>query len=265
MTVLDSAERFRSDRLTDSAAITLSKGRQCTAATGEYAYKTWNRPAIGTDRSRCTATFTKAERATVSSGAIEALICFTPGMHILTSHGERPVESLAVGDLVVTRDHGLRPIRWIGRHIVRGRGALAPVSLRGLGAESGRKPLLVSPQHRVLFTGYRAELLFGESEVLVPARDLVDGRDARVMPCDEVTYIHIMFDRHEVIYAEGIATESFHAGDLAVGAVAEAAREELFAIFPELRSAPGRHRETARTCLKRHGAMLLMEAIRADG
>jgi hypothetical protein len=74
---------------------------------------------------------------------------------------------------------------------------------------------------------------------------------------DEVTYIHVMFDRHEVIYAEGIATESFHAGDVGLGAVDEAAREELFAIFPELRSAPYRHGKTARTCLKAHEARLI--------
>jgi hypothetical protein len=99
--------------------------------------------------------------------------------------------------------------------------------------------------------------LFGESEVLVAAKHLVDDRDVRICPCDEVIYIHLMFDRHEVIYAEGIATESFHAGDTALSAVTAAAREELFAIFPELRSAPGRHRETARHCLKRHEAQLL--------
>ncbi|MEQ8254729.1 MAG: Hint domain-containing protein, partial [Roseovarius confluentis] len=78
-------------------------------------------------------------------------------------------------------------------------------------------------------------------------------------PRDEVTYIHLMFDHHEVIYAEGFATESFHAGDVGLGAIEEAAREELFALFPELRTAPGHHLETARPCLKKHEAALLIE------
>ncbi len=209
--------------------------------------------------------FTMSDGTVVTFDEIENIICFTPGANILTNQGERAVETLAVGDMVVTRDHGLRPIRWIGKRTVRGHGDFAPVSVNSTVVGGGRKPLLVSPQHRILFTGYRAELLFGESEVLVPAKHLIDGRDVIQHAQDEVTYIHIMFDRHEVIYAEGIAAESFYAGDIALGAVEEAAREELFVIFPELRSAGGHHRETARTCLKRHEAALLVHAMQSDG
>ena len=209
-------------------------------------------------------TLTMNDGTVVSFTEIENIICFTPGAKILTSHGERAVETLSVGDKVVTRDHGLRPIRWIGKRTVKGTGDFAPIQIKSSIMDGGRAPLLVSPQHRILFTGYRAELLFGESEVLIPAKHLVDGQDVTVEARDEVTYIHIMFDRHEVIYAEGIATESFHAGDMGLTAVTEAAREELFAIFPELRSAGGQHRETARTCLKKHEAALLMEAVRAE-
>ncbi|SLN34971.1 Bifunctional hemolysin/adenylate cyclase precursor [Roseovarius gaetbuli] len=193
----------------------------------------------------------------VTFSEIENIICFTPGARILTQFGERAIETLQLGDMVVTRDHGLQAIRWIGQRTVPGIGDFAPISVASSVMEGAREGLLVSPQHRILFTGYRAELLFGESEVLVAAKHLIDDRDVRVCPRDEVTYIHIMFDRHEVIYAEGIATESFHAGDTALSAVTAAARDELFAIFPELRSAPGRHRDTARTCLKRHEAQLL--------
>jgi len=201
--------------------------------------------------------FTTADGSVVTFNEIENIICFTPGARILTQFGERAIEQLHLGDMVVTRDHGLQPIRWIGQRSVPGIGDFAPISVASSVMQGSRDELLVSPQHRILFTGYRAELLFGESEVLVAAKHLVNDRDVRICPCDEVTYIHIMFDRHEVIYAEGIATESFHAGDTALSAVTAASREELFAIFPELRSAPGRHRETARHCLKRHEAQLL--------
>lgn len=208
--------------------------------------------------------FSMADGTLVTFNEIENIICFTPGAQILTSHGERAVETLQVGDRVVTRDNGLRPIRWIGKRTVTAKDDFAPIRIAPSVTDGGREALIVSPQHRILFTGYRAELLFGESEVLVAAKHLVDGRDVTVTELEEVTYIHIMFDRHEVIYASGIATESFHAGDMGLGAVSESAREELFAIFPELRSAGGRHRETARTCLKKHEALLLMEAMRDE-
>ncbi|MCR9113231.1 MAG: Hint domain-containing protein, partial [Rhodobacteraceae bacterium] len=202
--------------------------------------------------------FTMADGTSVTFSEIENIICFTPGTKILTGHGERDIETLQIGDMVVTRDHGLRPIRWIGKRTVAGTGRFAPVWVGSAAMDGARAGFLVSPQHRMLFTGYRAELLFGDSEVLVPAKHLIDGRDVVRREQDEVTYIHIMFDRHEVIYAEGIATESFHAGDVGLSAICEEAREELFALFPELRTAPGHHRETARVCLKKHEAQLLV-------
>lgn len=60
-----------------------------------------------------------------------------------------------------------------------------------------------------------------------------------------------------MIYAEGAATESFHAGDIGISAITDQAREEMFAIFPELRSNPNAYGDTARPCLKRHEARLL--------
>jgi len=197
----------------------------------------------------------------VTFSEIENIICFTPGTRILTPRGERPVETLRQGDLVITRDHGPQPVRWIGRRTVPGRGAFAPVRVGPaiIGGTAGG--LLVSPQHRVLVTGYHAELLFGSDEVLVAAKHLVGGNDACIAPCAAVTYIHLMFDRHEVIYAEGFATESFFAGDSAMTAVDAPAREELFAIFPELRSTGSRHRETARRCLRAREAALLRERL----
>jgi Ca2+-binding RTX toxin-like protein len=195
----------------------------------------------------------------VNFSEIENIICFTPGARILTPRGERPVETLRPGDLVVTRDHGPQHVRWTGQRTVPGTDRFTPVEIAP--SVMGGSGLIVSPQHRVLFTGYKAELLFGEREVLVAAKHLVNGRDVRFSPCAAVTYVHVMFDRHEVIYADGIATESFFAGDTALSAVDDAAREELFAVFPELRSAPGRHRETARTCLKAREAALLQDRL----
>ena len=201
--------------------------------------------------------FTLSDGTLVNFSEIENIICFTPGIGILTPRGERPVESLRAGDLVITRDHGPQPIRWIGRRTVPGIDRFAPVRVAAHVLDGARAPLLVSPQHRFLFTGYKAELLFGCDEVLVAARHLVDSLAVTQEEQAAVTYIHVMFDQHEVIYAEGAATESFHAGDIGISAISDQAREEMFSIFPELRSNPNAYGATARPCLKRHEAKLL--------
>ena len=188
---------------------------------------------------------------------IENIICFTPGTRIATPTGARKVEALKIGDFVVTRDHGLQPIRWIGKRTVPALDRFAPVRIRP-GVLSGLDTdLLVSPQHRMLFQGYRAELLFGESEVLVAAAHLIDGKLVTQEAGGDVTYIHIMFDDHEIIYAEGAATESFHPGSVGLSAVTAGARDELFGLFPELRSAPESYGKTARRALKKHEARLI--------
>jgi hypothetical protein len=188
---------------------------------------------------------------------IEHIICFTPGTLIATPRGARRIETLRPGDLVVTRDHGLQPIRWIKSRTVPAVGKFAPVRIRPGVVPGQERDLVVSPQHRMLFKGYRAELLFGETEVLVAARHLVDGLSVTQDEGIEVTYIHMMFDAHEVVYAEGAATESFHPGDLALDAIGADARHELFTLFPELRAMPSAYGTTARRCLKRHEATIL--------
>jgi hypothetical protein len=188
---------------------------------------------------------------------IENIICFTPNTRIATPKGLVAIEDLEVGDMVVTRDHGLQPIRWIEGRTVPAFDRFAPIKIRKNVLSGQERDLIVSPQHRVLFQGYRAELLFGESEVLVAAKHLVDGMDVTQDEAEMVTYVHMLFDQHEVIYAEGAATESFHPGDIGFSAVGDAAREELFAIFPELRVDPRQYGNTARRCLKPHEAKLI--------
>ncbi len=203
--------------------------------------------------------FTMADGTVVTFNEIENIICFTPGTRILTDRGERPIETLRPGDGIVTRDHGVQPLRWIGNSTVRGEGRFAPIRIDPSVMPGARRALLVSPQHRILFEGYRAELLFGSDEVLVSAAHLEDGHTVRAEPCNAVTYLHLMLDQHEVIYAEGAATESFHAGASGLTAISDAAREEMFTLFPELRSNAGAHGQTARHCLKRHEARLLWQ------
>ncbi len=170
------------------------------------------------------------------------IFCFTPGAWIDTPAGRVLVEDLEVGDRVTTRDHGDRPIRFIARRKL-GREALAaaphlkPVLIRkgALGENTPDADMKVSPQHRMVISGWRAEALFGEATVLAPAISLVNDRSIRVAHgARSVDYIHILFDRHEIIYANGAPTESLFPGDQVVDGLEQAAQDELFEIFPDL-------------------------------
>ena len=185
------------------------------------------------------------------------IICFTAGTQILTPQGQRAVETLCPGDLVVTRDHGMQPVRWTGLRKVAGRGALAPVRFAP-GAIGNSVELILSPQHRVLARGWRVELFFGEAEVLVPAKQLVNGTTIRQEPCDEVEYVHFACDAHEIVLADGAMCETLHLGPVALNAMPPDARRELEAIFPEIAADVGRDAlPLARHSLKSFEARLI--------
>lgn len=186
----------------------------------------------------------------------EAFVCFAAGTLIETAEGPRPVENLRAGDTVLTLDHGMQSVRWIGRRTVPGRGRSAPVTIAA-GALSNRRDLVVSQQHRMLLSGWQAELFTGEAEVLVAALHLVDGGSIRLTPCESVTWEHVLFDAHEIVFAEGCPSESFHPGTIGLSQLGAAARHEILALFPEL--ANSAHR-TARPCLRAHEARSLAGA-----
>ena len=165
--------------------------------------------------------------------------CFTAGALIDTVDGPVPVEQLRRGMRLRTYDNGDRPVRAVLRRSVDGSGDLAPVHISA-GALDNDRDLIVSPAHRMLISDWRAQMLFGADEVLVSAVNLVRGDMIYRAPVPQVTYYHILLDRHEIIFAEGAATESFHLsreavdaaeyGDAEEGAVAA----EIARIFPEL-------------------------------
>lgn len=188
---------------------------------------------------------------------IETLICFGRGTRIETPYGPRRIETLKVGELVLTRDHGPQPLRWIGSRGVEAKGDCAPIEIKS-GALGNTADLIVSPQHRMLLDGWRAEMLFGTDEVLAAAKHLINDSTILRRKGGFVEYFHIMFDAHEVVFAEGAASESFHPSDVSLTGVADEARTELFELFPELRTAPSGHGPTARLCLKAHETRLLV-------
>ncbi|NRA98545.1 MAG: Hint domain-containing protein [Rhodobacteraceae bacterium] len=167
------------------------------------------------------------------------IFCFTGDTRVATPRGDIAVRDLTVGDWVLTRDNGPQPLRWVCTATL-GAAALArapnlrPVRIAAgsLGPGVPVRDMLVSPQHRMLVTGWRTELLFNTGEVLAPARSL-----GPVAPeVDEVTYYHLMFDNHEIVISDGTPSESLHPGQLDRGHVDAAAREELFSLFPSLRT-----------------------------
>lgn len=199
--------------------------------------------------------------ATLNFSNIENIICFTPSTLIDTPNGPKDVDLLEEGDLVLTADDGAQPIRWIGRRSVDAMGELAPVTFAPGSLPGLTRPLSVSPQHRMLIAGPEAELLFGEPEVFVAAKHLLDLPGVSRSPSKVTTYIHVMLDRHQVLSAHGAATESFYAGDEGLESVNPRCRERMYAAFPHLRHNLDAYGDTARPCLKAHEAQLLASAL----
>ncbi|WP_299546100.1 Hint domain-containing protein [uncultured Tateyamaria sp.] len=165
--------------------------------------------------------------------------CFTKGALIDTVDGPVEVQNLRKGMRLRTWDNGDRPVRAVLRRQVDGSGALAPVHISA-GALGNDRDLIVSPAHRMLISDWRAQMLFGADEVLVSAANLVRGDLIYRAPMRTVTYYHILMDRHEVIFAEGAPTESFHltreAAEAAEYGDGEewAVAAEIARLFPEL-------------------------------
>jgi len=194
---------------------------------------------------------------------VSSIPCFVAGTMIQTDKGEMPVDQLHRGDLVVTRDEGPRPVRWVGIRQVQAQGDFAPIHIRA-GTFGAHRDLLVSPQHRVLVRDSLAELLFGEDEVLVAAKDLLNDRSVTRRSGGTVTYVHLMFDQHQVIYSEGLATESFLPGLQTTNLFEQSVVDEICRIFPESNPVTGQgYSGAARRTLRRFEAQLLMSGALA--
>ncbi|EEE36555.1 type I secretion target repeat protein [Rhodobacteraceae bacterium KLH11] len=177
--------------------------------------------------------------------------CFVAGTLVDTPDGPRRVETLAPGDHVLTVDDGACPVRWVGSREIGGQGRFAPVQIAA-GVLGAQCDIGVSPQHRVLVTGWQAQLWFGEDEILVPAKALINDTTIRQVPCKSVQYVHLFFDRHQLVRTSGLISESFFPGQEGLLSLDPASIEELFSLFPELRDRPGEYGQTIRPV--RYGA-----------
>lgn len=197
------------------------------------------------------------------------VICFTPGTQILTPDGPRLVEHLSEGDLVQTKDNGPQALRWIGGRRISGARlyvtpALRPVRFRADALGIGRpdKDLIVSPHHRMLVAGKAARALFNADEVLVAAKDLVNDRSIVIDRTQrELQYIHLLFDAHQVIVANGLETESFHPECADLDEISGDQKRRLLERFPDLGRLGDGYGPSARRVLKSAEAAIFMHDV----
>lgn len=172
-------------------------------------------------------------------------VCFTPGTKILVPSGEEvPVETLSVGDLVMTADNGAVPIRWIGKRdmvFVGEQTKHKPILIKqgALGDNLPTRDLAVSPQHCVVISGALVEQMFDTQRVLVRAKGLIDLPGVRQMKGKPTTQYHtLLLDQHQIIRAEGAWSESLYPGPVALNALPAQQRQEIETIFPKLKVSP---------------------------
>ena len=196
------------------------------------------------------------------------VVCFTPGTMIMTEDGPRDVASIEEGDTVQTADNGQAEVLWLGQRRVTGARmqatpSLTPVRLRA-GALDKDVPdagLLVSPDHRIVLRGPRARALYNCDEVLVTARDLINDRSiVREFGQREVTYVHMMLPSHQVVFANGVATESFHPASAQIAIMEADQRDRMYDRLPELKESVHNYGDYARRVLSDSEAAILQHA-----
>jgi len=195
--------------------------------------------------------------------------CFSDDALILTAYGMVPITDLVVGDMVMTRDNGLQPIRWIGAtnlslDDLTAKPHLCPYKVKSgcFGPGMPLSDLTLSPQHRLLIGGRLMAKMFGDEEMLIAVKHLEKIRYIQKPRVKTgVTYRHILLDRHEVIYANGLPTESLLIGDEARRKLPPELKREIEEILPELACGPAAQ-PPARVLARGHHARVINERLR---
>ena len=196
------------------------------------------------------------------------VICFTPGTRMRTPDGTRLVEELKCGDFVQTKDNGSQEVIWTGSRRMTGARMFAMPHLRpiriktgALGIECPDQELLVSPCHRMLIKGDEARALFNTPEILVAAKDLINGETITVdVTLPQVTYVHLLLSDHNILWANGVETESFHPANAALSTLDPNDRARLLSQFPNLEHDPHTYGGFARRNLSTTEAAIMNHA-----
>lgn len=194
------------------------------------------------------------------------VVCFAEGTLIETPKGAVPVEALAKGDLVQTLDQGAQPIKWCSytsHSWQQGSHSDKPIEIKAdaFGPGLPARTLRVSPQHKLL-----ACTPSHPDGVLVPAKALVKFPGVREMKgCRSVNYYHIMLDQHHVLISDGVLTESFYPGPMALKSLNAENRNKVKSIVAQATNGKGLNGYPhARTVMRvREAAQLLKEDKRA--
>lgn len=197
------------------------------------------------------------------------VICFTDSTMIRTPDGVRPVDEIGEGDWVQTKDNGAQKVVWRGSRRMTGARfyavpELRPIRIRAhaLHSDEPDRDLLVSPQHRMMVKGKMAQALFNTDEVLVAAEHLVNDYSIFVdYNVDQTTYHHLMFEHHQIVWANGIESESFHPANTSLKTLDPFERERLVNYFPDLQDNLFSYGAHARRDLEKSEAAILHHAM----
>ena len=228
-----------------SAGITITGGEGRDVIVLGAVHQPGTTVLVGDGTNGYNGTLTLLDGSVVTFTGIESIVCFTRGTRIATPDGERRIETLSRGDLVLT-DQGPRPIRWIGNRRLdgarlRANPQLSPIRIPAgaLGPELPLRDLTVSPQHRILITNRVAERMFDAQSVLVPAKDLVGFFGVhRLEDAAEADYWHVLLDGHHVLQSEGTWAESLYPGPEAMKGLPCESQTEILTLFPQLALLP---------------------------
>jgi len=197
-----------------------------------------------------------SRETTYDFAQIKGVPCFAKGSLIRTPDADIPVETLKVGDLVVTCDNGPQRIRWIGQTEKQADSRNAPIQF-GIGAFGNAKPARVSPDHRILLDGWRCKKITGTEQVFARAKDLVNERDVNQILGGAVTYFHLAFDQHQVITSDGIQSESFHPDTVQPDRITNGGFDTMSRLFPGIAASPASYGPHARPEIQPFEARLI--------
>jgi len=178
---------------------------------------------------------------------------FCHGTSLMTANGEQPVDWIRSGDRVMTKDHGFQKVLWVARTVIPANALkstphLQPIMIaaNSVNAQTPAQDLHLSPDHRVLLKSQQIELHFGTDEVLAPIKAFADGDAiAQVLPQHDVSYYHILFQKHEIVLADGLWVESFFPGEMALASLSAKKQAQIHAAL----GAEIDTLQTARICL----------------
>lgn len=195
---------------------------------------------------------------------VSAITCFTPGTRLATQTGLKPVETIAIGDRILTRDCGFQSVRWVGHRTVacanlRSTSRALPILIRAdaLGPGCPERDMIVSPRHRILTTDIKHLDMTGETEALIEAAALVGQPGVMCVLPHELTYVHVLFDHHEVILSDNLWSESFQLNQPAITALRKDQSSVVAQIFPRIAQMTDAYlQDPARLCLTREDIAL---------